>query len=60
MLLLGLTFTYGLSEAKEKVPMLKGFVVYMNFTIRQRPESMVCTKTSGAIILHTGRILRPR
>jgi hypothetical protein len=31
----------------------------MNFIIRQRAEPMVCTRTSGAIILHTGRIPRP-
>jgi hypothetical protein len=48
MLLLGLTFIYGLSEAKEKVPMPKGFVAYMNFIIRQRLEPMVCTRTSDA------------
>jgi hypothetical protein len=34
MLLLGLVFTYGLFEAKEKVLMSKGFVTYMNFIIR--------------------------
>jgi hypothetical protein len=58
-LLLGLAFTYGLSEAKGKVSMPKGSVVCTNFIIKQRPEPMVCTRTSGAIILHTGRIPRP-
>jgi hypothetical protein len=60
MLLLGSVFIYGLSEAKEKVSMPKDSVVCMNFIIRQRPEPMVCTRTSGAITLHTERILRLR
>jgi hypothetical protein len=59
MLLLGLVFTYGHFEAKEKVLMPKGSVVCTNFIIRRRPEPMVCTRTLGAIILHTGRIPRP-
>jgi hypothetical protein len=59
MLLLGSAFTYGLSEAKEKVPMSKGSAECTNFTIRRRLESMVCTKTLGAIIFHTERIPRP-
>jgi hypothetical protein len=59
MLLLGLVFTYGLSGAKEKVLMPKGFVAYMNFIIRQRLEPMVSTRTSDAIILHIEKIQRP-
>ena len=59
MLLLGLVFTFGLSEAKEKVLMPKGFVAYMNFIIRQRLEPMVSTRTSDAIILHIEKIRRP-
>jgi hypothetical protein len=56
MLLLGLTFIYGLSEAKVKVPMPKGYAECTNFTIRRRPEPMVCTKTLGVIILHIEKI----
>jgi hypothetical protein len=52
-------FTYGLSEAKEKAPMPKGSVACMKFIVRRRPEPRVYTITSGAIILHTGRIPRP-
>jgi hypothetical protein len=55
-----LSVTYGLSEAKEKVQMPKGFVVCTNSTIKRRLEPMVFTRTSGAIILHTERIPRPR
>jgi hypothetical protein len=54
-----LTFTYGLSEVKVKVPMPKGSTECTNCTIRRRPEPMVCTKTSGAIILHIEKIRRP-
>jgi hypothetical protein len=56
MLLLGLAFTYGLSEARVKVPMLKGSAEYTNFTIRRRLEPTVYTKTLCAIILHIKKI----
>ena len=60
MPLLGSAFTYGLFEAKVKVPMPKGSSECTNCTIRRGPEPMVYTRTSGAIILHTGRTPRPR
>ena len=46
-------------RSQGKVLMPKGFVVYMNFIIRQRPEPMVCTRTSDVIILHIENIQRP-
>jgi hypothetical protein len=40
----------------EKVPMPNGFVAYMNFIIKQRPEPMVYIRTLNAIILHIEKI----
>jgi hypothetical protein len=55
MLLLGLAFTYGLSEVRVKVPIPKGSTECTNFTSRRRPEPTVCTKTLGAIIFISKR-----
>jgi hypothetical protein len=49
---------YGLSEARERVLMLKDFAEFMYFTTRPRQEQMVCTRTSDAIILHIKKIQR--
>jgi hypothetical protein len=59
MPLLDLACIFGLFEAKEKVLMPKGSVECTNFIIRRRLELMVCTRTLGATILHTGNIPRP-
>jgi hypothetical protein len=58
--LLGSASTYGLSEARVKVQMPKGSAECMSCTIRRRAEPMGYTKTSGVIILHTGKTPRPR
>ena len=59
MPLLDLACIFGLNKAKEKVSMPKGSVECTNFIIRRRLEPMVCTRTSGATILHTEKIPRP-
>jgi hypothetical protein len=57
--LLGSVYIFGLFKAKENVTMPKGSVECTNFIIRRRLGPMICTRTSGATILHTERIPRP-
>jgi hypothetical protein len=47
-------FTYGLSEARVKVRMVKGSAECMRCTIRRRPEPMGYTKTLGVICISEG------
>jgi hypothetical protein len=51
-------YIYGLSEAKEGVPMLKDFARYMNSITRQTLELMDYLRTSSVTILHTEKTLR--
>jgi hypothetical protein len=59
MLYLGLACTYGLSEAREEVSMLKDFAWFMNSITKPRRWQMVCTRSSDVTILQTKRIRRP-
>jgi hypothetical protein len=58
MPLLDLVCTFVLFGAKERVPMPKGSIGCTNFIIRRRLGPMVCTKTLGAITLHTEKTPR--
>jgi hypothetical protein len=60
MLLLDLASSYGFSEAKEWMLMPKLFAECTRYTTRQRLEQMAFTKTLAVIILHIGRMRRPR
>jgi hypothetical protein len=57
--MLGSSCIFGLFEAKGRVPMPKGSFGCTSFIIRRRQELMVCTRTLGAITLHTERMPRP-
>jgi hypothetical protein len=60
MLLLDLASSYGLSEAKEWMLMLKLFAECTSYTTSRKLEQMAFTRTLAVIILHIRRMRRPR